>query len=573
MGKFLLGVFVGLVVAVLGLFIIGLAVGKLFANKQPTIAGNSVLVLTLEGDLPEAAPVEIPIPFLESRAMPTVRDVWASLHAATTDNRIKALVIAPRGLGVGWGKLEELHEELLEFKKSGKPVYAYLQGAGSREYYLASVADKIYLSPDDMLDVKGFRLETMFLKNALDKLGVTVQVDHIGRYKDAGDMFTRTNMTPETREVLGQVLDQVYGDFCTTVALGRHKSGDDIRALIDQGPFMASQAKGSGLVDELGYEDQVYAELKKKTGSDLKKLDIRSYVRAVPEKGDHIALIVGQGDIVRGDAQNSYGTSQVLSSGSIEKTIRQVRNDSSVKGVIFRVDSPGGDAVASDEILHELKLLSKAKPLVISFSDVAASGGYFVSMTGDPILSYPNTLTGSIGVLYIRPNTHDLYNKLGIQEDILTRGKMADMDSWYQPLSDAEHQKLHEAIQTTYQSFVSKVASARRKSYDQIDPLAQGRVWMGQQARENGLVDELGGLDRAVALIRQRAKLSANGATNLIPYPPKRSLIEVLTNSSPESVADAAAESKLRKLMPMLPSRAMLQGGIFKVMPYRLTIQ
>ena len=573
MGKFLLGVLVGVVVVVLGGLIIGLALVKIFSNKSPTIAGNSVLVLSLEGQLPEAAPVEIPIPYLQSHAMPALGDVWTALRAAAKDNRIKAIVLAPHGLGAGWGKLEELHDELLQFKKSGKPVYAYLQGAGSREYYLASVADKIYMSPDDMLEVKGFRLETMFLKNTLDKLGVTVQVDHIGRYKDAGDTFTRTGMTPETREVLNQVLDQVYGDFCTTVALGRHKSGDDIRALVDQGPFMAPQAKSGGLIDQLGYEDQVYADLKKKTGSELKKLDIRTYVRAVPAKGDHIAMIVGQGDIVRGDADNSYDSTQLLTSGVIKRTIRQVRDDSNVKGVILRVDSPGGDAVASDEILHELKLLSDVKPLVISFSDVAASGGYFISMTGDTILSYPNTLTGSIGVLYVRPNFRGLYDKLGIEEDMITRGKMADIDSLYQPLSDAGRQKLHEAIQSTYQSFVGKVAAARRKSYDQIDPLAQGRVWMGQQARENGLVDELGGLDRAVALIRQKAKLAADGATNLIIYPPKRSLLELLTSSSPDSVADAAAENKIRKLLPMLPSSSLLRGGLLRTMPYRVVVQ
>jgi protease-4 len=574
MGKFLLGVVVGVVVAIVGAFIILLAIGRLFAAKQPSIAANSVLVLSLEGDIPEAAPVDMAVPFLQVQSVPTVRDIWASLRQAATDNRIKAVVIQPRHLVVGWGILQELRQDLAAFKRSGKPVYALLQTPGSHEYYLASVADRIVLSPDDLLDVKGFRLEELYFKNTLDKLGVTVQVDHIGRYKDAGDPFTKTNMSPETREVLSQVLDQIYGDFCSTIGAARHKSADDIKALIDMGPFLASQAKGAGLVDELGYEDQVYAELKGKVGAGgLNKVSIRSYFRAVPGRGDRIALLVGQGDIVSGEPDNSIGSEGVIASGSFSKLIRQVRNDNNIKGVIVRIDSPGGDSVASDEILRELKLLSGAKPLVISMSDVAASGGYFVSMTGDPVLSYPDTITGSIGVLYIRPNLHGLFDKLGISDDMISRGKLADMDSPYLPLSDAAHQKLHDFIQATYVSFVSKVASARKKSYDQIDPIAQGRVWMGAQAQQNGLVDTLGGLDQAIALVRKRAHLSPTGDTNLILYPPRRTLLDVLTNTSTDPSASADGETKLRKLVPGLPSPALLRGGLLRILPVRLSVR
>jgi protease IV len=574
MAKFLLGVVVGIVVAIVGAFIILLAIGRLFASKQPTIAANSVLVLSLEGDLPEAAPLDMAVPFLQVQSVPTVRDIWSSLRQAATDNRIKAVVIQPRHLVSGWGVLQELRQDLAAFKRSGKPLYALLQTPGSHEYYLASVADKIFLSPDDLLDVKGFRLEELYFKNTLDKLGVSVQVDHIGRYKDAGDIFTKTNMSPETREVLNQVLDQIFNDFCSTVGAARHKSADDVKALIDMGPFLAAQAKGAGLVDELGYEDQVYADLKSKVGAgELNKVNIRTYFRSVPGRGDRIALVVGQGDIVSGESDNSIGSEGVIASGTFSKIIRQVRNDNTVKGVILRIDSPGGDSVASDEILRELKLLSGAKPLVISMSDVAASGGYFVSMTGDPILSYPDTITGSIGVLYIRPNLHGLFDKLGVSDDIVSRGKLADMDSPYLPLSDAAHEKLHDLIQATYVSFVGKVASARRKSYDQIDPIAQGRVWMGAQALQNGLVDSLGGLDQAIALVRKRAHLSATGDTNLVLYPPRRTLFDVLSNASTDSVASPDGETRLRKLFPELPSQALLRGGLLRMLPVRLTVR
>jgi len=573
MWKFLLGVLVGVVVAVVVAFVLVFAVGRLFENRAPSVASDSVLVLELNGDIPEAAPVDIPIPFIQAQSPPTVRDMWTSLRQAATDNRIKAIVLQPRGLVTGWGKLEEFRQEISDFKKSGKPVYAFLQSPGSREYYLATAADKIFLSPDDSLDVKGFLLEELYFKDTLDKIGVQVQVDHIGRYKDAGDIFTKTGMSPETREVLNQVLDQIYGNFCTVIGQARHKSADDIKALIDNGPFLASQAKGSGLIDELGYEDEVYSDLKKKTGvKDLKKIALRTYFRAAPGHGDHIALLVGEGDIVSGNPSNGFGSQAMIASGRFARLVREVRNDSSVKGVILRVNSPGGDAVASDEILHELKLLSRAKPLVVSMSDVAASGGYFMSMTGDPVIAYPDTITGSIGVLYVRPNIGGLYGKLGIHEDTLTRGKMADIDSETIPLSDAAKQKLHESIETTYKAFVTKVAAARKKSYDQIDPLAQGRVWMGAQAHNNGLVDELGGLDEAVSLIRQKAHLPPNGATNLILYPPRRSLFEILTQSSPEAIESAAAEDKLRSVLPGLPGAALLRGGLLRILPYRLNV-
>ncbi len=343
-----------------------------------------------------------------------------------------------------------------------------------------------------------------------------------------------------------------------------------MKALVDLGPFMASQAKANGLIDEIGYEDQIYGDLKKKTGAgELNKINIKTYFHAVPGRGDRIAVLVGEGDIVSGHPENSFGNEDVISSGGFSKTIRQVRNDRSIKGVILRVDSPGGDAVASDEILHELKLLSAVKPLVISMSDVAASGGYFIAMTGDPVVSYPNTHYG----LNRRPLRQTKHAWLVRQaraspEDMLTRGKMADMDSAYLPLSDAAKQKLHELIEGTYRSFVGKVAAARRKTYDQIDPIAQGRVWMGAQARQNGLVDELGGLDRAIALVRKKANLSAGGETNLVMFPPRRSLFDILANSSPDTLERA----EVRKMLPGLPGQAFLRGGMLRMLPYRLII-
>jgi len=574
MAKFLFGVLVGVVVAVLIAVLSALSIGKLFGHKQPVISPNAVLVLGISGDIPESAPVDLAIPFLQSPGAPTVADVWNSLRRAASDNRVRALLIQPRGLTVGWAKLQEIQRDIQDFKKSGKPVYALLQTPGSKEYYLASAADRIYLSPNDYLEVKGFRIEETYFKNTLDKLGIGVEVDHIGRYKDAGEPFTRTGMSPESREVLNQVLDQLFGDFCSTVGAARHKNADAIRNLVDEGPFTAVQAKSAGLVDELGYEDDVFNEIKRRTGSrGLNRLPLRTYFRAVPNRGDRIALLVGEGEIRGGDSEGGFGAQVSIASGAFSKMVRQVREDKGIKGVILRVDSPGGDAVASDEILHELKLLSKAKPLVVSMSDLAASGGYLMSMTGDPVVSYPNTITGSIGVLYMRPNFRELFNKLGVQQDVITRGKLADLDSLSVPLSDAARQKVHESLESTYKAFVSDVASARRKTYNEIDPLAQGRVWMGAQARQNGLVDQLGGLNESIALIRKRAHLSERGETELVAFPPRQSLLDFMFNSPNSSVVEDLVSSKLRSVVPGLPGDTLLKGGVLRIMPYSLSVQ
>lgn len=575
MRRFLLGALVGVLLTVICLVVLVAVLIKVASARKPSIPSNGVLVLNLEGDIPEVPAVDVEIPLLQAQASPTVRDLWTSIHAAANDSRIKAIALKPQNLSIGWAKLQELRENLLDFKRSGKPVYAYLQTPGMHEYFLASVADRIYVSPDDYLRVKGFRIESTYFKGTLDKLGISFDVDHIGRYKDAGDALTRTNMSPETREVLNQVLDQIYSSFCSGVAEGRHKSAADIQALLDQGPFLAIPAKQAGLVDELGYESQMYRDLASRVKAENGKLDkvsYKTYVKTNPGTGTRIALLSGEGDIIRGKVEQPFGQGQVIASETFSKTIQQVRNDNSVRGVILRVDSPGGDAVASDEILHELKLLAAKKPLVISMSDLAASGGYFISMTGNPVIAYPDTITGSIGVLYGKPNLHGLYDKLGVTKDMLTRGRFADMDSDYKPLSDAEKQKLHDGILSTYRSFVTKVAAARKKTYDEIDPIAQGRVWMGAQAHKNGLVDQLGGLNVAVQLIRERAKLGANEPVNLISYPPRRSLLDALFNANPETMAQARAEQYLNSVTGGLPSPAMMRGGVLALMPYRITI-
>jgi protease-4 len=572
MAKFLIGVLTGVILTGLVL-VIGIFAIAHMREKPPAIAEGSTLVLELEGEIPEKAPVEFPIPFLEQRTPPTVTDLWATLRKAAADNRIKAIVFEPRDLAVGWGKLEEMRGDLENFRKSGKPIYAYLKTPSAREYYLATAATRIYMDPEDELDLKGMRFELTYFKKTADKLGVQVEIEHAGKYKDFGDMFTRTSMSPETKDVLTSIIDDLYGNLVRRIAEGRKKTPDEIRATIDQGPFLSPHAKEQGLIDGLLYEDQMYDEIKAKLNDgDLKKVALRDYLR-VPAPGpvgkQRIALVTAEGGISRGDGGSDFSGDNGIESEGFDKLLRRVGNDDGVKGVIVRIDSPGGEVFASDAIWREMNLLSKKKPLVISMSDTAASGGYYIAMTGDPVVAYPGTFTGSIGVVFGKANLHGLYDKLGVTKDLLTRGRYADIDSDYGPLSADGHAKLRQAIDEDYRSFVGKVAAARRRKFEEIEPLSQGRVWLGSQAKANGLIDELGGLDRALDLVKEKAKIPKSQRVTLVTYPPKRTIFDLLFGQT----AEGAMESRLRGVLKAWQVRLWARGGMMRLMPYSINVR
>ncbi len=578
MTKFLIGVLTGIILAGL-ILVIGVFALASVGEKTPAIQAGSTLILRLEGEIPERSPMEFPIPFLEQRNPVTVKDVWDILRKAAADTRIKAVVVEPRGASVGWAKLQEIRQDLEQFKKSGKPLYAYLRSPDTRDYYLATAADRIYMPPEDQMDVKGMRAELMYFRRTLDKLGVEVQIEHAGKYKDFGDMFTRTSMTAETRQVLDSVLDDLYGRFVSAIATSRKKSPNDVKAILDEGPFIARQALENGLVDVLGYEDEMYDALKKRLGSgDIKKLSHRDYghVNAVSLglDGKHrIAFIVGEGGISRGEeGGESFSNGDGIGSGGFGKILRRVAADNRIKGVLVRIDSPGGDAFASDEIWHEMNALSRKKPLVISMSDAAASGGYYMAMTGDTIVAYPGTFTGSIGVVYGKVNLRGLYEKLGISKDILTRGKFADIDSDYKPMTEPERRKLRDGIDNTYKVFVGKVAAARKRKFEEVEPLAQGRVWLGSQAKERGLVDELGGIDRAIEILKQKANIGRDEKVSLVPYPARRNILETLFSPG-RGVHDSRIAALLKAWgAKAWAAKALVGGGMLKVMPYRIEV-
>ena len=582
MKKFLVGLLVGIVLSVFTGIVVAVAFARL-SDQEPSVADNSVLRLTVSGPVEEMSGFALPIPGQPPSGLTTL-EIWSSLRKAAVDSRIKAVIFEPVMPGLGWATAQEIRGSIEKFRKdSGKPVYAIVRMPRMVDYYMASAADKVYASPEDMLLMQGMRIETMYLKNTLDKIGVTVEVEHAGKYKDAGDQFTETSMRPETREVLTTVLDDLYNDFLTKTGASRKKSRDEMAAIIDQGPFTAGAALNVGLLDGLKYEEQIKDEIKDALKlSEYKETSVKNYRDVSPSSlglsGDtSVAILTTQGAIIRGKS-DAFSRSSMMASDSLIADLRSLGKNDSIKGVILRVDSPGGDAIASDEILHEVRALSKKKPLVISMSDAAASGGYYISMTGDPIVAYPSTLTGSIGVIFTKPVLKGLYDKVGITKDSLSRGRNSAFLSDYVPLDENGRQKLSALVDDTYMAFLTRVSEGRKKSVEEITPLAQGRVWLGSQAKERGLVDELGGFDVALATLKKKANIPESDKLKIYVYPGKVSFFEMLTSLESSSMGGAGAEKLLRgtPLEPLAASpllKALETPGVKALMPYSIDIQ
>jgi protease-4 len=372
------------------------------------------------------------------------------------------------------------------------------------------------------------------------------------------------------------LVDDLYATLVARVSAARKKSPDEVRALIDQGPYTSTGALKAGLVDELRFEDEMWGELRTRLNTgEPSKVSLEKYVK-VPASAaglggkSRVAFVVAEGDIVRGNPNDDGSESGTLTSYGFDKLLRQAAADSTVKGLLVRIDSPGGDANASNEMWREMNLASKKKPMVISMGDVAASGGYYMAMTGDTIVAYPLTETGSIGVVFGKPVIRGLLDKLGINFDAVQRGKNADIDSLLTPLTPDQRDLLRRGIDESYRDFVAKVAAGRRRPYNEIEPLAQGRVWLGSQAKPRGLVDELGGIDTALSLLKKKAGIPASENVSLVMYPPRKSIFEMLMKRSQD---DAVLESKLRPVFGRVPFHAWMQGGMLRIMPYWITVK
>jgi len=541
---------VAIIFTVLGVAVfisfLGFALLYLLVGREPPVAGNSTLVLKVGGDLAEIAPTDV-VSYVRGVKAPTVRTIVDSLRKAKVDSRIHAVLLKPTGFeSPFWAKVQEIRDAVLDYKKSGKPVYAYLEYGGDREYYLATAADRIFLMPSSPLDLTGVASYELFLRGTLDKIGAVPDLHHIGDYKTATNTFTEKGFTPAHKEMDQSLNLDMYEQLVRGIADGRKKNEADIRRVLDDGPFMPEDALHAGLIDDVAYQDQVEDTLRGAQRGAL--VDGDDYARVTVSaasltKGPRIAVIYAAGAITSGKSGFDPLNGGAAGSDTLIDYIKQARRDSSVRAIVLRIDSPGGSAAASDAIWRELMLTKRERadrPLVASMSDLAASGGYYVAMPAQVILAQPSTLTGSIGIFGGKVVTGGVYEKLGARIDSTSVGKHAEINSPARPYNAEELEKLKEQLQAFYDQFVEKVAESRHSTPEKIDAIAQGRVWTGRQAKQNGLVDQLGGLDAAIAVAKQRAKIPPDSSIELVVYPPRKSFYELVTEQFSGS-ADSAA--------------------------------
>ena len=577
-----------LLVAIIGIAVLWAALRK----GEPSIGDNSLLTLRVAGTLPDYTPDD---PFKKIFGGPdqSLTGLVMNFKKAKVDKRIKAILLDVDMSGVGWGKAEEIRDAITDFRSSGKPVYAYVEFGLNKEYYIATACDKIIVPPPGELFINGLAADVMFFRGSLDKLGIYPDIFQIGKYKSAGDMFTQKEMTDAHKEYINSMLDDLYGHYVNKIAEARHKSPDEVRALIDNAPYSAAKAKEAGLIDEVLYSDDVEKEFKKLLG--YKDTDTFVAVRGAdyrdvsPEslglnKGERIAVIYATGDIGSGSSQNSPSGEQSIGSDTLAKALNDAAADKTIKAVGLRVDSPGGSGLASDIIWHAVEAANQKKPVVVSMGDVAASGGYYISASAAKIIAQPSTITGSIGVVAGKPVMRGFYDWLGISNQYVLRGKNAGMFRETEKFSDDERAKFEDWIKTTYyQDFVPKVAQGRHKDPKDVDAVGQGRVWTGAQAKDRGLVDDFGGLDKAIEVAKQLAKIPADKGVErvILPYP--TTFLQQLLSGGDENantqveqqraVYAALPEDARRAFRYMQLMDRMKNGESMLLMPYDIRVK
>ncbi len=545
----LVGLFSLLLLLSIGAF--GL-VGVLLAssNNEPDVnlKDKSLLVFDLDTNIVDGVPASVGALFGAYGAEQSVStyDALEAITAAAKDDKISGIYIKGDAKD-GLATLKEVRAALSKFKESGKPIWAYSTSMDERNYYITSVANHLVLAPVGTMEVNGFKAETQFLANALQKYGVGVQVLRVGRYKSAVEPFIRSQSSPEAKQQTQALIGGLWKDFLQTVSSDRKVTAKQLQTLADKGGFIeADQALSLGLVDKLGFYDDVLDGLKKLTGTKTEDIapeaytdkdedvvpqtSLADYAQIVKAQRDHtgpkdaVAVVYAQGEIKMGD---NVVPGSITSEG-LASTLRRVRRDKDVKAVVLRVNSPGGSAVASELITNEVKRLAKAKPLIVSMGDYAASGGYMISAPGAKIMASSMTVTGSIGVFGLLLNFQEIANKNGITWDVVKTAKFADMQTVTRPHTEAELAIQQKYTDTLYDRFMGIVAEGRHIPKSRVSQVAQGRVWSGEDAIKANLVDQLGGLEDAIALAAKTAELKEYSVDE---FPKQPSIEEQLLGS------------------------------------------
>lgn len=506
-----------------------------------------------------------------------LNDILAGIEKASTDTNIKGIYLDVSLLSAGYASIEEIRNALIEFKKTGKFIIAYSEVYTQGAYYLASIADKVYLNPEGMIDFRGLSTEISFFKKALDKLEIDVQVIKVGTYKSAVEPFILEKMSDPNRKQVESFLGSMYDHMIEQVALGRKLPKDSVQAISYNAKLRnASDAVSYKMADALRYKDEIIEELKKLTGiekdDDLNSITLEKYVPTEEEKKsaskNKIALVYAAGEIMGGE-----GNDETIGSERLSRALRQARTDKDVKAVVLRINSPGGSSLASDVIWREVQLTKKVKPVIVSMGDMAASGGYYIACAADSIFAQPNTVTGSIGVFGLIPNLQRFFNnKIGITFDGVKTGLYTTTGNITRPLTDAEKAIIQNEVNHIYQSFIDKVAHGRQKSTAYIDSIGQGRIWSGRDALKNGLVDRLGNIHDAINAAARKAKLDDY---QTVDYPKLKDPLLSLFNHPVDKLKSYLLRAELGENYSYYQAAksAINSTGIQSKLPYSITVK
>lgn len=526
----------------------------------PDLEGKNILVLEANGEVPECNRGGLSFESLGRSGKTTLIDMIYSLKKAAVDEKIAGVIAKFDGWSVGWAQAEDLRDAIKSFKKSGKPIYAFAKVYDNKSYFIACACDKVYLMPQGLVSLTGISATTTHIKRLLDKFGIKVEYVRIGKYKTAPEMFGEEALTPANEEQISRYIDTIYNELLKGIAEDRHQDLDKLKTQLEEG--FKSYSTGmvdAGLIDGFLHFDEVTAMFEK--GSIPVHMVSHLDYQKIPAEdlglndGPEIAVIFATGPINQGkDSTNFFSGGQAMGSDTMEGYIKAAREDKDIKAIVLRVDSPGGDGFASEAILRQIVLARKSKPVVISMGNVAASGGYYISALADEILAQPETLTGSIGVFFATYNMKDLYNKIGVNKQTMKRGKFADLFNSSREITPEEREIGQKQIQDFYGRFIALVAEGRKTTSDEIDKIAQGRIWSGTDAKDNGLIDELGGLEAALNRAKVLAKIPANQQIRLILYPARKSLCDMIMNKPGDNTI---AVGLMEGIISSLPAEAV----------------
>jgi protease IV len=515
---------------------------------------------------------------LSTKSRTSLHDTLRVLDNAARDRRVAALFLLLEDISAGWARLTDLRRGVLRFRETGKPVWGFVPSGGNSEYYLASACDRIYMPPAASLRLVGLASEVFFFRELLDRFGLEPQLASVGEFKSAGEMVTRTGMSAPAREQLDELLDDFSLEFRRALAQGRRFSEGDMEAAINAGPYTAREAARSGLIEGICYEDELDGKLKEALGSRLESIEPVRFVRRPgflrriwTWRRPRIGVIDVLGTITGGETRRDRTGRHVAGVETLGAFVEHARKSRRVRAVVLRIDSPGGTGTASDELWRKLSLLAEAKPLVVSFGDVAASGGYYIAAPGSRIFAEPMSITGSIGVLGGKVVARGLMAQLSIHREVLTRGNHAEFDSLFAPFSPAENERLQSQLDEFYrEDFVRKVAAGRKMTVEAVDHAGRGRIWSGARALTLGLVDQMGGLGEAIAEARRLAGLEEPKRARIAYYQRRRRLRDLFV---PDFAPHFAAWLPNPAAETLATLRQLAKSSVMLLMPFQIRIR